>query len=236
MSRRSAALVAVFGALVIASRIPFAAHQLWAWDSVLYARALEDGFHVDFDLSEQRPQPPGYILYLAFASVFRAAGSDANGALVLVSIVASGVGAVALYLLARRFTRPGPAALAAAGFAFNPLVWMYSELAYPYVLLGALSVSLAAAFWHARLAGGRGLFLASAAFGLVAGFRQDLLLLLGPLWLWAAWPGPWRVRSVAAAWVAAGIVVWFIPTALLSGGLVGYLDSLSHQGAQVNST
>ncbi|MDO8563235.1 MAG: hypothetical protein Q7S25_05275, partial [Candidatus Limnocylindria bacterium] len=58
-------------ALVLASRLPFVTHALWAWDSVLYARALEHGFHVDFDLADQRPQPPGYLLYVASAAALR---------------------------------------------------------------------------------------------------------------------------------------------------------------------
>ncbi len=61
---RAVAVPAGLFALVLASRLPFVTHALWAWDSVLYARALEHGFHVDFDLADQRPQPPGYLLYV----------------------------------------------------------------------------------------------------------------------------------------------------------------------------
>jgi len=44
--------VALLLAIVTAlSRIPFATQRLWEWDSVLYARALEQGFHVDDVLS-----------------------------------------------------------------------------------------------------------------------------------------------------------------------------------------
>src|SRR2546423_1475697 len=48
---------------VLASRLPFVTNDLWAWDSVLYARALEQGFHVGFHLADQRPQAPGYLFY-----------------------------------------------------------------------------------------------------------------------------------------------------------------------------
>jgi len=48
--------------------------------------------------------------------------------------------------------------------------------------------AVAIAFYRAR---GRGLHAAMAAgvvYGIAGGFRQDLLLLLGPVWLWCMWP------------------------------------------------
>ena len=243
MKRRDLVIAGAIALVAIASRIPFATHELWAWDSVLYARALEHGFHVDFELGDMRPQPPGYILYLAFAALFRPFAADSNGALVLVSILAGGLGAAAVFALARRFDGIGAALLAALGYAFNPLVWAYGEVAYPYALLGFLSVALAASFWIAREAGpsggisGRGRWaLASFAFGLLSGFRQDLGLLLGALWLWMIWSRPWRQRLAGAALVGAGILIWLVPTALLSEGIGTYLEALSRQSESVRAT
>ena len=227
---------ALIGLAVIASRLPFAAEQLWAWDSVLYARALERGFHVDFELAAQRPQPPGYILYLAFASLLRGLVGDTNAALVLVSILASGAGAAAIFALARRFAPVHAAAIGAVAYACDPLVWLYGVVAYPYTLLGALSVILASLFLHARDAGLRWWVFASAAFGLVGGFRQDLYLLLGILWLWMLGPATWRGRALCAASAAAGVIVWLVPTAALSDGLGAYLAALGQQSSEVRST
>ncbi len=221
---------------VLLSRLPFVTHQLWAWDSVLYARALENGFHVDFDLADQRPQPPGYLLYLAAAAVARMFVGGSNAALVTVSVVASALGAVAVHQLARRFAGHGASLFVAAGFAANPLVWTYGEVAYPYAVLGLLSVALAGAFWVVRPGPVPRVLLASFAFGLLAGFRQDILLLLGGLWLWLVWPRSWRVRSVAASLVTIGALCWFIPTALLSEGVEVYLRVLGQQGDAVRSS
>lgn len=228
--------VIAIAVLVAASRLPFAADQLWAWDSVLYARALERGFHVDFELLGQRPQPPGYILYLALANLFRAGGTDTNAALVLISILASGAGSAAVFVLGRRLAGAAPGAIAAVAYACSPLAWLYASVAYPYALLGALSVMLAALFHHARGLGPRWWVFASVAFGLCSGFRQDLLMLLGILWLWMLARAGWRERALAAACVGAGVLVWLVPTAVLSGGLDGYLTALARQTDQVRAT
>jgi len=68
---RPALIAGALFALTLATRVPFASAQLWAWDSVLYARAIEDGFHVDYATATQRPHPPGYIFYVATTAVAR---------------------------------------------------------------------------------------------------------------------------------------------------------------------
>jgi len=46
-------------AFALITRLPFATTNLYAPDSVLYARGMER-----FDPSDQRPQPPGYLWYV----------------------------------------------------------------------------------------------------------------------------------------------------------------------------
>ena len=226
---RPTLVAAALFALTLATRAPFVSRQLWAWDSVLYARALEDGFHVDYVTANQRPHPPGYLLYVATSAVARQLTGDSNSALVLISMIASALAAAALYLFARRFASDRSAALVALGFAFSPLVWQYSEVAYPYTLLGLLAIALAACFAHVRGRGMTAALIASAAFGAVAGFRQDLLWILGPLWVWTMWPLSWRGRVAATGMLLLGSVTWLVPTAVLSGGLVSYVGAVVRQ-------
>jgi len=168
-------------ALTALTRIPFVADRLWEWDSVLYARALEQGFHVGDVLPTMRPHPPGYIFYVASAAIGRLLGLDSDHALVAVAVVASGLGAAACYLLCRRFAGRSLALALGLAFATAPLVWTHGEIAMPYILLAPLSAALALAFREAR-GDPRRTVAASFAFGALAGFRQDLLLFLFPLW------------------------------------------------------
>jgi 4-amino-4-deoxy-L-arabinose transferase-like glycosyltransferase len=232
MSDRAVALGLAGVALV--SRLLFSSHILWAWDSVLYARALESGFHVGTDLGDQRPHPPGYIFYVALASVLRLLTRDSNAALVTVSIIASTLTAAAVYLLCRRYADRPLAIVVALGAASAPLVWTYGEVAMPYALLGLLSVVLAAALRDARSRPWPAALMASAGLGLAAGFRQDVLLLLGPLWLWMLLSRPWRERALCVGAVGIACLLWFIPSAVLSGGPAAYLASLSGQATRVS--
>jgi len=237
MTRRrviTGGIAAALALVVLASRLPFFATTLWSWDSVLYARALEFGFHVDWDLADQRPHAPGYLFYVLTAGLFRGVLGDSNSALVAVSALASALGTAGLFLFARQLTRTWIAVLTAAAYAFAPLVWTYSEIAFPYSLLGALSLGLAAIFWNVRERGIRGIIVASIAFGLAAGFRQDLLIILGPLWLWTVASHGRRTALIAAAMVAITSLTWLVPTMLLSDGPADYWDALQIQAGSVS--
>jgi hypothetical protein len=230
---RDRAIAVALAAFVIATRLPFVTRILWEWDSVLYARALEQGFHVSAGIGDQRPHPPGYLFYVAISAAFRAVLGDSNTALVAVAIVASSGATVLVYLLARRFARAELAAFAALAFAVDPLVWAHGEIALPYIVLALGSCGLALLFWDARAGSERRAIAASLAFGLAAGFRQDLLLLLGPLWLWAmAAGGPRRIATGAVA-AAVACPVWLIPSAILSGGLGPYVSAVLSQSGSI---
>ena len=217
-------IVALLLAIVTAlSRIPFVTQRLWEWDSVLYARALERGFHVDDVLAQMRPHPPGYIFYVGTAALAKLFGLDGDHALVAVSVIASGAATAACYLLCRRFAGRLVSGALAIAFAAAPLVWVHGEVAMPYILLAPLSTVLALVFRDARGAGARRTLLVSFAFGALGGFRQDELLFLLPLWLWMLWPATGGVRLRAAAAFLAGCAAWLAPTALLSDGLIAYV-------------
>ena len=230
--RSTVLTTAILVFVVLLSRAPFAAQTLWAHDSVLYANALERGFHVDDALVDQRPHPPGYILYVAAAGAARAAGLGSNSALVLVSVIASAFAALAVFLLARRWTRSGVAFVTALAYAANPLVWQYSEVAYPYAVLALGSLVVAACCLAARGRGVARAIAASVAFGIAGGFRQDLLLLLFPLWLWSVAPLGRRALMPAAG-LALACAAWLVPTVALSGGIADYADALRAQAVFV---
>src|SRR5258708_7128485 len=120
MPQRDRAIAIALALFTIVTRLPFVTHVLFEWDSVLYARALEQGFQVSAAIGDQRPHPPGYVFYVAVAAVFRGIFGDSNTALVAVSVVASAGAVVAVYLLARRLPRLEVAAFPALAFALAP--------------------------------------------------------------------------------------------------------------------
>ncbi|HEX9437497.1 MAG TPA: hypothetical protein VGA16_10125 [Candidatus Limnocylindria bacterium] len=224
-----ASAVVVF-VIALAFRAVFASGYLWAWDSVLYARAIGD-----FDVASGRPHPPGYLFYVLLARAATWSTGEANAGLVLVSMIAGAATCAAGFLIGARIFGAAVGVLAAAILIADPLLWHYSEVAYPYTVLAVLSGSVGALLWRSR-GGGAGRALgASLALGLAAGFRQDLLLLLGPMWVWTlAGRSPAATLGNVAA-LALGCLMWLAPSAWSSGGLDRYLAVTASQVAGVSS-
>lgn len=231
-SRSSDRWIATSLAIGVAlTRLPFVSRELATWDSVLLSRALDLGFSTGTDLADQRPQAPGYFFYVGAAALLRPIFGSPNAAFVTLSIVASALTVAAIYVFCRRFWSRGGALVAAGVYATGPLVWSFGEIAMPYAVLGLLSALLAMLFWDGRHGTASARLGASVAYGLATGFRQDLVLLLAPLWLWMIWP---RRREWVAAGAAAavGALAWFVPSAMAAGGVAAYLGNVAVQSGR----
>ncbi len=213
---------AVIFTIAMLLRLPFAARSLFAWDSVLYARAMEH-FRIALAPLESRPHPPGYLFYVLAARGGAAITGDANTGLVLVSIIAGALACAAGYAVAMRLAGHRVAAVTAALLLASPLLWEYSEVAYPYALLALLAGAVGFALWEARNRSLLARVAASAVFGLAAGFRQDLFVILGPLWLFAAARGGPRALLASTGALAIASLAWLVPSGLASGGVDAYL-------------
>jgi hypothetical protein len=225
---RDPALAAFFFLLTLQLRRPYKMRFPYAWDSLLFVRAVDH-----FNATIHQPQPPGYLFYVSSARLLDLLIGDPHRALVWVSVLASAAAVAALYLLVSLLYDSLTGAVAAGLLATAPVFWFYGEIAYPYTTLGAGSVVLALlalALRRRLLPGVAGTAALAGAFGLLGGFRQDLLLFLAPLFVVAIWGRPPRHWLAAVAAGALGILAWLLPTAALSEGLAKYWQATSAQG------
>src|SRR5581483_7156032 len=83
--------------LTLALRIPFVSQTLNHWDSVNHALAL-----TSFNVTIDRPQPPGYILYIGMGRLLNFILPDPQTALVTLSILASALAIVFIFFLGNK--------------------------------------------------------------------------------------------------------------------------------------
>jgi len=211
-----------FGTLL--SRIPFRTTLLYAWDSVLYTRAIEH-----FNITVGQPQPPGHIFYVGLVWLINQALNDPNAAMVWISVLCATAAVTGLFVLGRIMFDRQTGLIAALLLATSLSFWALSETAYPYALLAFLSIALAGAMYRIWEGSTAWVLPTGLLLGLASGFRQDLLPFLLPLLLLTIWnKGRWRVAG-ALVLLAAGIAAWYIPSGLLSGGFGPYQET---SGAQ----
>lgn len=205
----------------ILMRLPFQTSVLYAWDSVLYARALQG-----FDITVQKPQAPGYIFYVGTSWLASHFLPSANQSYVAVSILFAALAIVVTYYLGKMMCDRLVGLAAALLLLTSPGFWFYSEVAYPYTVLAFGSVALAALFYRVPRSGLLYLVGSALAFGLIGGFRQDLLLFLAPLFVASIWGKPLSHHALAFSAFILGCLAWYIPSALLSGGFQAYNQAL----------
>ena len=226
-------LALVFFALGIVARLPFQTENLWAHDSVLYERAA-----LRFDPLDQRPQPPGYLYYVLLIRALALVTGDANRAMAIISLLAGAAAIALLYVLAARLYDERTARVSALFLLTAVTFWAYGGVAYPYTLLGALTIACALLLWRAATASPerelRAIVTASAIWGVAIGFRSDLALFLAPVWLVAVWGKRWSSAVSGAIVVAAFTLSWYAASALADGGLARFAEALRVQAQFVD--
>ena len=226
--------LSLFG-LALLTRLPFGTTNLYAPDSVLYARAIEL-----FDPFDHRPQPPGYLWYVLVLRAIDLVTQDPNRAMTILSAFAGAATVALAYLLAARLYDERTARVSALFVLTAVTFWAYGGVAYPYTVLAALTTISALLLWRAmdpaqtKTGRGRRLVLASAVWGVAIGFRSDLAIFLGPVWLLAATRSTKWSAAAGAATVAALVAIWVLASGLADGGIARFLEAVQTQSAFVD--
>ncbi|MBM2826848.1 MAG: glycosyl transferase, partial [Dehalococcoidia bacterium] len=187
--------------LVLATRWPFRTQYLFNWDAANFAFALQD-----FDVTSHAPHPPGYPYFVGLAKLFDLFLNDANASMVMESLLMSALGVAALFLLGKIMYSPQVGLIAALLLASSVTFWTYGEVALAYTALAPFSTLAALYTYKTIILGQNRLIPLVLCYAIAGGFRPSLLLFL---------------RLVAGICIG-GFLLWFLPTAYLSGGLASY--------------
>ncbi len=205
--------------LAVITRLPFQSVYLYHGDSVNMAFGM-----IHYDVMNGAPQFPGYIVYIIIADFLNGIFNDPQRTMLAISIVSSGLAAVAMFCLGREMFNPVTGTIASLFLISSPLFWFYGEIALPHTLdLFVITLS-AWLLYRIMLGHTRWLWPTVVFLGLVGGFRQQDLMFLAPMIIFACYRiGIWRIIG---ALVLGGLVslAWFIPLMALSGGIRAYLD------------
>jgi hypothetical protein len=209
------------------SRVPFKSRLLYHWDSVNFANGLRH-----FDVLQEHPQPPGYIVYVWLSRLVNWLIQDSNATMVWISIVGSSLAVTTLYLLGRAMWDRKTGLVAALFLASSPLFWFYGEIALPHTLdtlLMLLSVWLLFRVWQGEE---QDLWLVVLVMAVAGGIRQQTLIFLLPLALYAVKGVGWKRLLLAGLLGAVVCLVWFVPLATSCGGTRAYLTKTATYSAR----
>jgi hypothetical protein len=250
VTRSLRGLLAVAGVVVALTHVAALPQTLEDLDSVNFALGVET-----FDVSQHRPHPPGYPIYIAAAKasdvVVRASfpswSRDRRAAvgLAIWSVIA---GVAALWVITALWTAigltPTQSALAAILTTISPLFWLTTSrpltdmpgFVMALVVQAALFQGLRVARQHPDAAVPALWWWAALGAGLAIGVRTQTMWLTGPLLCWCAGElagtGRWRAALRMMGTAAAGVLAWLIPMIVISGGWTPYWAALGAQGSE----
>ncbi|MFW6116645.1 MAG: ArnT family glycosyltransferase [bacterium] len=215
----------------LVSRIPFRSQILYHWDSVNFAYAMRE-----FSVAKEQPQPPGYILYVWLCRLVDLLFRDAQTTMVWISIVGSALAAVALFYLGRSMFGRSTGLLAALLLATSPLFWFYGEIALPHALDTTLVIASVWCLYKTMRGNYRHLYPAVTITAIAGGVRQQTLVFLFPLLLFALRRLGWK-RFLTAGTLGAIICGgWFVPLVVKSGGLSNYVQVMGQFSRRFQDT
>ncbi|MDY7076538.1 MAG: glycosyltransferase family 39 protein [Chloroflexota bacterium] len=213
------------------SRVPFRSQILYHWDAVNFAYGMRE-----FRVAKEQPQPPGYILYVWLCRLVDLLFGDAQTTMVWISIVASALAAVALFYLGRSMFGRRAGLVAALLLATSPLFWFYGEIALPHTLDTLLVIVSVWWLYETMQGDHRYLYPAIAIMAIAGGVRQQTLVFLAPLLLFALRRVGWK-RFLTAGMLGAVIcLAWFVPLMTLSDGFANYMSVMGAYNRRFQDT
>jgi len=212
-------MAAGLSVLTLLSRIPFRSQILYHWDSVNFAYGMRE-----FSVAKEQPQPPGYIVYVWLCRLVDLLFSDAQVTMVWISIVASALAVVALFYLGRSMFNRRTGLVAALFLTTSPLFWFYGETALPHTLDALLVITSVWWLYETKQGNYRYLYPAIAIMAIAGGIRQQTIIFLAPLLLFALRRVGWKRFLTAGALGAVICLAWFVPLITLNDGFSNYMS------------
>ncbi len=162
--------------IALVTRLPLIEVFQSHWDGADYSIAI-----IRYSLAENTPTPPGYPLYLAIGKFFNLFIEDPHKSIVLVSVLASIIGAIAFYAYGRKIYNKYVGIAATAIFLTGSTFYYFSLTPYGYELITAFIVILALVIYQTYILKKQNGILFGLVLGICFGIRPQEMLLIGPL-------------------------------------------------------
>lgn len=203
------------------SRYFLAEKTFSALDSVQYTLGS-----MDFSLHQGNPPPPGYFLYVMSGKFLNIFFNEPQHAMVMISVIYSGLIAVVLFILGRQLFGTAAGILAALLFLTSPVFWYKGITIYGHLNAGFFLL-LTAFFCYQVIRGEeKFIYFASISYALLVGNRPQEFPMLILLFLFTLYFVRHKAQIASVLLFMIVSLMWFIPLIKMSGGLSAYLKDI----------
>lgn len=210
-------------------RAPFVENMQSHWDGPQYSIAV-----IHYSFADSTPATPGYPLYIALARLFYFLLSDPHKALLLESVLFSGIGAVVFYLAGKLIFNRIVGLISSLIFLSGSTFYYFGLTAYAYIIFPVATTLLASIvyliFFKKRNYG----FLLGLIFAIILGFRPQEIFFVAPLFVLGYISLIRKEKLLSIFSLVLFIILWIVPFLYLVGGVESYFSaSVKFAGASL---
>lgn len=208
----------VFALLAFFSRAPLIEKYQSYWDGPDYSIAL-----VHFSLAEHTPTPPGYPLYIALGKIFHLFIQDPHIAILAVSVFASILSAVALYIVGTKMYNRFVGIAATIIYLTGSTFYYFGLTPYGYGLMPGVEVLLGYCVYQIFIKHKYNGYLFGIIIGILFGIRPQELLQIFPLVFSGLYFLPKKEKFKALGLCIIITLLWLIPLIYSTGSIQAYI-------------
>lgn len=220
MNKRDYLLLAILFFLGIITRVPLIEKMQSHWDGPQYSIGI-----VRYSLEQHTPAPPGYPLYIAMGRIFYTFTREPHQALLVLSVIFSGIGAVIFYKAGKIIFNQKVGIISALLFLSGPTFYFFGLTAYPYGLIPIAVTSLVLCSYLIVVKKKKLGFVIGCIFAFTVGLRPQESLMLIPMFLLAFYYLLWKERILAIVGFLTIFAGWAMPFIQIVGGLEKYKNT-----------
>ncbi len=207
----------LFFCLGIGTRLPYIEKLQSHWDGPQYSIAV-----IRYSLVQDTPSPPGYPLYIALARLFYTVTHDPLAAILLVSVLGAGCGAVIFYNAGKIIYNRSVGIISALLFLTGTSFYYFGLTAYAYGITPVLTTLCAVVIYQIVFRQKKYGILAGCVFALAIGFRPQEAFFLLPLYLFGLYYLSFQQKVFSLVVFALANLLWFVPFIHVVGGFAQY--------------
>jgi len=206
MKRIDYILCLLFGAIAFISRIPFLEKFQSHWDGPQYTIGI-----LRYSFAQQTPAPPGYPFYIGLGKFFYLFLRDPHTAIVAVSVFASIIGTIAIYVVGLKMYHRFVGIAAATIFLTGSTFYYFSISPHVYDLLVTIMPLLAYSVYRIFVQKKQEGLLLGLLIGIYFGIRPQDIIQIGILFLLGFLSLSLTQKIKTSITFAIVTLCWFIP-------------------------
>lgn len=209
----------IISLIAFVSRLPLIEKFQSHWDGPDYSIAI-----IRYSLAQHTPTAPGYPLYIASGKFLNLFINDPHLSILMISVVASIIGALAFYTYGAKIYNKYVGVVASTIFLTASPFYYFSLTPYGYLLTMSFITLLAYICYRVFILKKNDGAIYGVILGILFGIRPQEMLLIGPLALLGFIFLNRKNKIYASLIFIAITLLWLIPLIRDSGGINNYVS------------